>query len=391
MKMLIVLSVLFLIVSCNQENTYRINGVFPGVKDGGIVKLMNATSYPNVLLDSATVKNGKFTLTGTFDYPKYCKLLVDMTPEVTNKREKWIWSHYFFAGNTAMELEWHADSLPSFSGSPEQDLYDQFNQSINELRSRKWTLSQEYLKVYHLPAANEIFNTREGMRIVRKINAVDKELNEKTLEFIKNNNTSVVSLYLAGGLLYSTKSGLTLSEIDEIVHGFAPSLQHTDLMKELIKTAEVVRCVAKGVRYHDIELTNLEGKRVKLSEYVKPGEYNMLEFWASWCAPCRGEIPHLRHLYLAGGKKYLNMVSISVDAKDADWKKAVVEEHMEWQQLCDPAAFKGPVGEAYQLKGVPDCLILDPDGKIVAGAVRGAELDVVLKDLGLLGDKIKGL
>lgn len=97
----------------------------------------------------------------------------------------------------------------------------------------------------------------------------------------------------------------------------------------------------RGVSYHDIVLKNLKGENVRLSEYVKPGAYNMLEFWASWCSPCRGEIPHLRHLYEVCGKDF-NMISVSIDERDTDWKKAVQEEGMQWHQLCDQKGRKGP-------------------------------------------------
>ena len=118
------------------------------------------------------------------------------------------------------------------------------------------------------------------------------------------------------------------------------------------------------------------------------GKILVLDFWASWCGPCRGEIPHLRHLYEVCGKDF-NMISVSIDERDADWKKAVQEEGMEWYQLCDQKGRKGPVAIEYQVSGVPYCIVLDPEGKIICGGGRGAELDVVVQDL--LGEKAKGL
>lgn len=404
MKVLVFLSILFLMASCNQLKVCKINGSLPGAKDGVVVKLMSIDSYPPVVLDSVVVNQEKFMVGGKepWNCPKYCQLVVDLTPEVTNEREKTLKSYRFFADNTNMEFKCPVDSMPSYywepvskehhvslTGSPTQDLYTQFKASIQELNAKKSELWNKYLKVYHVPAIDGVFNTQEGMQIVRERKEVAKQLNAATLDFIENNNASVVAVYLANSLLYSAKSDMTLEEIDGVVNGFDASLQCSDLMKNLKETAAQVRCVAKGVKYHDIELTDLDGKKVKLSEYVKPGEYNMLEFWASWCGPCRGEIPHLRHLYLSGGKEHLNMISISIDERDADWKKAVTEEHMEWNQLCDQAGRKGPVGEVYRVNGVPFCLILDPEGKIVCGGVRGAELDVVVTDL--LGDKMKAL
>jgi len=129
------------------------------------------------------------------------------------------------------------------------------------------------------------------------------------------------------------------------------------------------------------------GKEVKLSDYVKPGQYNMVEFWASWCGPCRGEIPHLRHVYDVYGKGNdgLNMISVSIDERDKDWKKALQEEGMKWIQLNDNKGWSGDVVTKYKVNGVPFCLILDKEGKIIAREVRGSELDIVLIDH--LGDR----
>ena len=346
MKLLYFIVLTGLCMACHQPRVYRINGSLPGALDGYVVKLYNIDTYPDVLLDSTVIKDEKFQLEGTrtFEYPKYCRLVVDMTPDEPNQRKKTLKAYRFFADNTAMEFQCQMDSMPSYywepvnkehnvtlTGSPTQDLYQAYKTSVQELSERKTALWNEYLKVYHVPALDGIFNTEKGMKIVRELNRV---------------------------------------------------------MGDVKKTAERMRCVARGGTYHDIVLKNLKGENVPLSEYMKPGAYNMLEFWASWCSPCRGEIPHLRHLYEVCGKDF-NMISVSIDERDTDWKKAVQEEGMQWHQLCDQKGRKGPVVIEYQVFGIPDCIVLDPEGKIVCGGVRGAELDVVVQDL--LGEKAKGL
>ena len=157
--------------------------------------------------------------------------------------------------------------------------------------------------------------------------------------------------------------------------------------KELKESMEDLYPIAIGEKYRDIEVVNEEGKTVHLADYVKSGQYNMVEFWASWCGPCRGEIPHLRHVYdiYGKGEDAFNMISISIDNKEDDWKKALKEEEMKWVQLCDPKGFEGSVVNKYKIRGIPFCLILDREGRIIDHGVRGAELDVVLVDL--LGDR----
>lgn len=401
MKLLYFIGLIGLCIACQQPRVYKIEGSLPGAQDGYMVKLYNIDTYPDVLMDSAVIRDEKFRLEGTqpFEYPRYCRLVVDMTPQEANQRQKTLKAYRFFADNTLMEFRCQIDSMPGYyweprnkehhvtlTGSPAQDLYQQYKASVQELSERKAALWNEYLKVYHVPALDGIFNTEEGMKIVREMNTVKAQLNGATREFIKAHNNSVVSLLLANNLLNSMRSEMTVAEIDRLMNDFTPAIQNASMMGDVKKTAERMRCVARGVTYHDIVLKNLKGEYVKLSEYMKPGAYNMLEFWASWCSPCRGEIPHLRHLYEVCGKDF-NMISVSIDERDADWKKAVQEEGMEWHQLCDQKGRKGPVSIDYQVNGVPYCIVLDPEGKIVCGGVRGAELDVVVQDL--LG--VKGL
>ena len=107
----------------------------------------------------------------------------------------------------------------------------------------------------------------------------------------------------------------------------------------------------------------------------------MLEFWASWCGPCRGEIPHLREVNKHYKDKGFTIVSISIDEKEQAWKKAMKEEGMVWPQLNDRGGFKGESVKAYNISGVPYCLLLDKEGKIIKVGLRGASLDAALEDI----------
>ena len=215
--------------------------------------------------------------------------------------------------------------------------------------------------------------------------AAEKEMKRIQLDFIAENPISSVSIDVAQNIVFSSK--LSKAEMDRLLQMIDPSLHHVAAYKELKESMEDLYPIAIGEKYRDIEVVNEEGEIVHLADYVKPGEYAMVEFWASWCGPCRGEIPHLRHVYdiYGKGEDAFNMISISIDNKEDDWKKALKEEEMKWVQLCDPKGFEGSVVNKYKIRGIPFCLILDREGRIIDHGVRGAELDVVLVDL--LGDR----
>ena len=105
-----------------------------------------------------------------------------------------------------------------------------------------------------------------------------------------------------------------------------------------------------------------------------------MDFWASWCGPCRGEIPHLKEAYEKYADKGVAFFSVSIDKSDAAWKKALAEENMPWEQVCAPQAGKD-VMKQYQFSGIPYILVLDKEGRIVGTNLRGKALMDKLEEL----------
>lgn len=384
------------LVACQREPGYKITGSVPGTPDGMKVYLYNW----NTPVDSGVVKGGKFVLTGKVDVPVRYQLWVDLSPDKNMEYEKDMRGSDIFVDNTDIRYETPSiDSLASrmsfhrkevkgkvlITGSPVHDLYLKYKEKIRPYSNRSSEAWNEYLKVYHIPALDGVFNTREGLALAREMQEAQKEMKKIQWDFITGNPTSPVSIDIAQNMMYSSK--LSKAEMDKLLQAIDPSLHNAPAYKGLQKSMEEFYPVAIGEKFKDIEVVNEEGKTVHLADYVKPGQYNMVEFWASWCGPCRGEIPHLRHVYEAYGKgeNAFNMISVSIDDKESDWKKALKEENMKWIQLCDLKGWKGEVINKYKIQGVPFCLILDKEGRIIDHGVRGSELDLVLIDL--LGDR----
>lgn len=113
-------------------------------------------------------------------------------------------------------------------------------------------------------------------------------------------------------------------------------------------------------------------KNIGLADFK--GKILVVDFWASWCGPCRSEIPHVKEVYAKYKDKGVAILSVSIDKKDADWKKALAEEKMPWPQVCAPGAGKDIMKE-YQFSGIPYIILLDKDGKILAKGLRGLQVD----------------
>jgi thiol-disulfide isomerase/thioredoxin len=131
----------------------------------------------------------------------------------------------------------------------------------------------------------------------------------------------------------------------------------------------------------DFEITTLDDKPLRLSEYR--GKYVLLDFWATWCLPCRAEIPHLKQTYEKfGGRENFELISLSVDSERDAAKKFVAEQGCPWPQGFLGNMSDSPVAATYGVRGIPAILLLGPDGKVIAKDLRGAAIqDAIAKAL----------
>ena len=378
------------LVACQREPGYKISGSVPGTPDGMKVYLYNW----NTPVDSSVVKGGKFVLTGKVDVPTRYQLLIDLSPDKVESYEKDLRGSDVFVDNVDIKYESPSiDSLPSrnsfrrkvkgnvtVTGSPVHDLFLSYQEKLKPYRTRNSEAWDKYLQVYHIPASEGVFNTREGIALTREMNDAQKEITRIQWDFIKANPKSPVSVDVAQNMVYTAK--FSKADMDNLLQAIDPSLRETPGYKQLKESLESIAPIALGEKYKDLELVDENGKTVQLSDYVKPGQYNMVEFWASWCGPCRGDIPHLKDAYSAYHAKGFDIVSVSIDANKEQWKKALEQEQMAWLQVCDKGeGFDGFIVKKYGISGVPSSFLIDPQGKIILTNARGGWLDTKLIEL----------
>ena len=199
------------------------------------------------------------------------------------------------------------------------------------------------------------------------------------MDFVREHPAAAVSYdevaYLFGD---GSMSPYTAEEIAQFVAILEPEWKGTRRFSALEEAAENASRLAVGEKYVDAEFYDLDGNKVMLSSLVPEGRITMLEFWASWCGPCRGEIPHLKHIHTRYPE--FDIISISLDDNADDWKKAVREENMDWIQLRDVSMMDGNAMKLYGVMGIPCCIILDEQGRFFKTNMRGAYLDAFLRD-----------
>lgn len=136
-----------------------------------------------------------------------------------------------------------------------------------------------------------------------------------------------------------------------------------------------------GVQYTDFATKTVDGKDVKLSDFMKPGHIVMIDFWASWCVPCQMEIPHLKDLYKKWHDKGLDIISVSLDTKRQPWLKAMERNKMPWTQVSTLEGFNAEAAKAYAVAAIPFVVIIDQQGKLALVNLHGELMDKKIEEL----------
>ena len=176
------------------------------------------------------------------------------------------------------------------------------------------------------------------------------------------------------------------SELRQATHEFIAANRHlsagyTDTLPALRKFREDYRAASaytQGKPFAGGEVYNLQGDTLRLG--TTPGRYTLIDFWASWCGPCRASFPHLRKVYEANREK-IEFISVSLDKNDSDWRKATDEEKLPWQQYCATPSFSRAIGKAYKITSIPTFLLIGPDGGIIFSGHDSNDLDAQLEKL----------
>lgn len=267
----------------------------------------------------------------------------------------------------------------SFSISTKIELPELYGLTLNKSQSPYFLfIDSENIRVNLNPESYYSKSTAEGSPAQDLFTAYNRQDNEtmKIDSFITANPKSIVSAYV----LYRNFA-YRLSP-DEIAHNLSlldPTLQrsrYADALRELIT---VLRTVEPGKKAPDFTLNDPEGRPVKLSDHR--GKYLLLDFWASWCGPCRRENPNVVKAWQKYKDKGFDVFGVSLDRKKENWIKAIKDDHLTWTHVSDLQFWNSAAAKLYGVRAIPSNLLLSPDGTIVAKNLREEELHKKLEEL----------
>ena len=178
-----------------------------------------------------------------------------------------------------------------------------------------------------------------------------------------------VSLY---NIIFPGRERLPFGESPRTAYNFSIGSLDAAMAEEL--KADDAKSAFIGQKFLDLEEADTEGNLHKLSEYVGQGKWVLVDFWASWCGPCKSEMPNVAAAYKQYRDKGFEIVGLSFDSEKDLWEKAIIEWQMPWIHLSDLKSWKSVASEVYAVNAIPDNLLIDPEGIVVARALRGEAL-----------------
>lgn len=338
---------------------YTLTGHIEGLPDSTHVQLIPVSHYNEKPLADTVIVNGEFTFTGKMDEPRAVLLLVKDA----------YGSRRLMLENTAIEVSGTVtatdnNGTPSYdldrlsvSGSPLSTRYDSLmsvREQMDALFKAKATLYKDSTMEARAAADHKLFAT------------VDSTFHAAVL--------SQKDSYWGPLLMISLTSYLDKGQqawYDELSDAAKASYYGQKVKEELYPAGEVGSAVA------EFTVKDNDGKEVTLASLREGKKYVLIDFWASWCNPCRKEIPNLKNLYKLYGDKGFQIVSISIDKKKAEWEKALEEEQLPWPNFLDETG----VADLYKVRFVPTMYLIDAQGTLVGENLRGQALADKLKEL----------
>lgn len=345
----------------NQDaNKFSINGTLQG-EFTDMTFLYKRAAGEWITLDSCKVENGVFAFIGTIDLPE----LYYISLEGQNSYAP----IFVEASEISVTVNLGDIRNPEVIGSSAQDEYTAFLEQSNKFDERfsaTWN---------NIKKARESNDTDNITKWEAEYNKAETEFKQYILDNAKMNNASVVAAFNLLRNAYNYNE----SELDPVVSNFDPSIKESVYVKELTERIETLKRVAIGQPAIDFTMNDMEGNPVQLSSLY--GKYLLVDFWASWCGPCRRENPNVVEAYHKFKDKGFDILGVSFDRTKAKWIEAVEADKLTWHHVSDLKYWGNAAGKLYGINSIPSNILLGPDGIIVAKNLREEELHSKLAEL----------
>lgn len=333
------------------QEKFTVSGAINGLPDGSSVSISDVNN-PTDTLARSTVKAGVFELNGSVKEPNLLQLNFDGVKKKS----------VIFIGNESVQLKGNADSVQniSVSGSRSHTDFETFKNTFNPMFEKLAMMGKD-------------LNGQASDSGMQSYKTHLEKIKSEVESFVKNKRSSPVAPFLLVVTSELEQDPVALERRYESLDESVKNGFYGSIVKDQIANGKVGRV---GSQASEFTQADTEGRQVSLSSFR--GKYVLIDFWASWCRPCRMENPNVVKAFNKYKAKNFTVLGISLDRERNSWLKAIKDDKLGWTQLSDLKFWNNEVAAKYNIQSIPQNFLIDPSGKIIGKNLRGAELDNTL-------------
>ena len=351
------------LTACNNqptENFCVIKGTIQGWQDADTLIISELSSMNISNVDTAVIKDGEFY----FEFaPKAPGQMLYVLPLVKGE------PHAAYAvicePGTLFEMALPEDpeGLPSFSDSKSNSAWVELQGNGKKFSA----MAEPLLRTLQNPSISD----EEHDKAAQKIDSLNAELNKLYASYVIDNIPSFFSDLLFGEIDMFLEDSLRNTILDTMEKEGMTEMPNFSRIRTRVLLNKLTE---PGKKFTDFTQTDADGNQIRLADVVNANKLTLIDFWASWCGPCRYEMPNVVKAYEQFHSKGLEIVGVSLDDNRDAWQKAVKDLGMKWIQVSDLQGWNNGAAQAYLVESIPSCVLIGQDGVIICKNLRGQEL-----------------
>lgn len=345
------------LVACQNKNAYTISGTFEGAGENDSVSLQLMEGRKFVDLQKVAVVNGKFEFKGVADSVQvaavtigdaFCQLFLE-------------------PGDIKVALV--KGQMAYALGTPNNNAFEAYSSDMDAIQEEYAAIAEK--------GRNPELSEAEKAEAMKQLEALEAKYIEATKNCIIENAGNDFGLFILNRNYYY----LTPEELAPALETYLAAFPTNVRLQKMKEQNDLTLETSVGKQYKDFEMADVDGNMHKISEYVAANKVTFIDFWASWCGPCRAEMPAVKAAYDEYKAKGFGIVGVSLDNNKEAWVKAIADLGIEWPQLSDLKGWGCEGAKLYGVNSIPATVLVAQDGTILARNLRGEDIKAKLAEL----------